>query len=211
MIKSYNMKHKTYNKNTAREEKSTPAGRQGFSMMELLVAMFISTLIMVTVVSAFASAFRAQKIARSTQRNIEDAKISLEYMAKIIRMSSNLTATSISDVSMYNKSLGGKCVKFTYNSGVITESSCAPTAASADNPCSIGNVSDCSSGAYETVDIINTLDNAAFYIPAYLPPAAYPNPIKRVTIRMKMKNDDNANLQTTVSLRDYKNINPTGQ
>lgn len=189
------------------------AGRQGFSLMELLVAMFISTLIVLTVVAAFASAFRAQKNARNTQKEIEDAKTSLEFMAKIMRMSSNLrptTAGAKSAIYMFNKSLppNGKCVGFRYSSSRIYEDSCTPTAASVDNPCNAGDASDCDGGAYATVEITNAnLSSAEFYIPTY----SVANPIKRITISLQMNNSDNGKMQTTVSLRDYKNINPTGQ
>jgi Tfp pilus assembly protein PilV len=189
--------------------------KKGFSLIELLVAMFISTLIVITVVSTFVSAFRAQKNARNTQRDVEDAKASLEYLAKIIRMSSNVkpaaggTATSI---YMYNKSVDN-CIRFEYNSGSkkIEERRCVPS--DATNPCSTGDnsnfASDCSGGGTPAAtDVSSPLGSAQFYIPNY---GAVINPIQRVTIYMQMAKDTNARLQTTVSLRDYRNLNPTGQ
>jgi Tfp pilus assembly protein PilW len=192
------MKHITYKENNLKTSR-------GFTLVEIMVSMFISTLIIVTVVAAFASAFRSQKKAREVQRNIEDAKASLEYMAKIIRMSNNLTSNDSSAISMYNKSMS-QCVKFQLSSNKIEELTCLPL--DPDDSCKNGDIgaanNDCN-GNVTSIAITGTLSSASFYIPAY---TGAPNPIKRVTIRMQMKDDENAKLQTTVSLRDYKNLNP---
>jgi Tfp pilus assembly protein PilW len=192
---------------------------KGFSLMELLVAMFISTLIVTTVVAAFASTFRTQKIARDTQRDIEDAKTTLEYMAKIIRMSSSMkpdatTAQNTPVIYIFNKTMN-ECIGYWYDNSAgvkkIKEQSCTPLDES--NPCTKGILGasgvnfngDCS--PVETV-ISSTLSDAEFYIPAY---GTAPSPIKRLTIRMQTEHDSGAKMQTTISLRDYKKVNPVGQ
>lgn len=181
--------------------------KKGFSLLEMLIAMFISTLIIITVVAAFASAFRARENAGNIQRNVEDAKTALEYMAKVIRMSSNLkpvaAGTSTTAIYMYNKSLN-KCISFSFSSASddISEISCIPL--SADDPCTLGDasnfVADCNGAQTSTKITDNDLNDASFYVQG--------SAIKRVTIRMQMLQDLNAGLQTTVSLRDYRDVNP---
>ncbi|HRZ95576.1 MAG TPA: prepilin-type N-terminal cleavage/methylation domain-containing protein [Candidatus Moranbacteria bacterium] len=177
---------------------------KGFSLIEMLVSIFISTLIMLSVTASFASAFKAQKKAREVQRGIEEAKGALEYMAKIIRMSSNVQETSeVDGVSMYSKSLT-QCVRFSYDSGEILEERCSLKAGSEEKPCENGNQSGDCTGSYSKTwitgeDVLNDLE---FSVGG--------DKIKRVTIRMEMSDDydPNAKLQTTVSARDYKDINP---
>jgi Tfp pilus assembly protein PilV len=189
--------------------------KKGFSIIELLVAMFISTLIAITVVTTFVSAYRAQKNARNTQKDVEDSKISLEYLAKIIRMSSNIKPAAggtVTSIYMYNKSIDN-CIRFEYNGGSkkIEERRCQPQDTA--NPCSTGDNttfgSDCPGGVTPAAtEVSGQMGSAQFYIPNY---GAVINPIQRITIRMQMMKDTNARLQTTVSLRDYRNLNPTGQ
>lgn len=185
--------------------------KRGFSLIEVIVAMFVSTVIILSVTAAFASAFRAQKKAREVQKSIEEAKASLELMAKIIRMSSNIKVEGAQsgtgkNVYMYNKSTE-KCVQFEFADNKITEKYCDPS--SSDNPCGSNNIAavDCFGGAsgIKIIDITrDSLSSAGFFIPSY----SFSDPIKRVAIRMEMKEDSNAKLQTTVSARDYQNLNP---
>lgn len=178
----------------------------GFSLIEVLVAMFISTLIIISITAAFASAFKAQKKAREIQKSIEESKVAMEYMAKIIRMSGNIKSVSGGDgVSMYNKSTE-KCVVFTYDAGNIEEEKCTPS--SEDDPCSNGTSGDCTGSSYGSPNAITSngiLDNVKFNVSSGSGTA-----IDTVTIFMKIKStiDSNGNFQTTISARDYKNLNP---
>jgi len=192
------------------------AGKKGFSLVEMLVAMMISSLIILTVVAAFASAFRARENAGNIQRNIEDAKTAMEYMAKVMRMSSNLKAESnleggFEKVSMYSKSLN-KCIEFSFDStkGVVKELKCDPV--DTENPCSLGVVaegSDCYSSPGESVEITNgNLKNVQFY----LKKDEDQHKIRLVTIKMEIEQGgQSSNLQTSVSLRDYRKVNPVGK
>jgi prepilin-type N-terminal cleavage/methylation domain-containing protein len=203
-----------------KNRKAASAVRKGFSLLEMIVAMFISTLIVTVVVAAFASAFRSRESAGNTQRSIEEAKTAMEYMAKIIRMSSNVKVIDGgASVQMYSKSLS-KCVKFKYDSNKIAEYRCDPEATDVGNinrgPCYYSTGSDpdltpCSGSsdfpaslalAYKEITG-SSLNSAGFYTPGLK--------IDRVTIRMEMLNDSNAKMQTTVSARDYRDLNPTGQ
>jgi prepilin-type N-terminal cleavage/methylation domain-containing protein len=197
--------------------------KNGFSLLEMIVAMFISTLIVTVVVAAFASAFRARESAGNTQRSIEEAKTAMEYMAKIIRMSSNVkTRDSGKSVQMFSKSLAG-CIKFTYDSvsNKITEYRCDPESTDVGDlsrgPCYYNVSVAPSDPKYDSMPCIlgqdfsiaykditgSSLKSAEFYAPG--------SKIDRVTMRMEMLNDSNAKMQTTVSARDYRDLNPTGQ
>lgn len=186
--------------------------KRGFSLIEVIVAMFISTVIILSVTAAFASAFRAQKKAREVQKSIEEAKATLEYMAKIIRMSSNIKELDGgASVHMYNKSTN-QCVKYSFDSNgkKISSQTCAVDEDDVKDldkgPCyyKVGfDEKPCSSdSSYGTsVYITNSdINDAQFFVSVA--------DIKRVTIRMEMEEDENAKLQTTVSSRDYQDLNP---
>ena len=100
----------------------------GFSLTEMLVAMFVFSLVITIVFTAFSGLAGNKKQATATQKNMEDAKAAFEYMAKTIRMSSYFTQQNggcasvdndgngdknCTTIQMYNNSTG-KCVAFLF-------------------------------------------------------------------------------------------------
>ncbi len=70
----------------------TVKNRKGVSLIEILVTMFIFTLIMTSSIAAFSTFFKTRKTTREIQRGLEESRAALETMAKNIRMSSKLAA-----------------------------------------------------------------------------------------------------------------------
>ena len=72
---------------------------RGFSFVELIVAIFIFTLVMITMSSTYGKFFVAQKKTRAIQQNAEDARFAMELIAKSLRTSKVISCNGNSDCS----------------------------------------------------------------------------------------------------------------
>lgn len=73
--------------NKRKNTNALPTGRQGFILIELLVAMAIFVVVITVVFDLFSSAIRGQRRVIAMQNTQENARFMLEFMAKEIRMS----------------------------------------------------------------------------------------------------------------------------
>jgi prepilin-type N-terminal cleavage/methylation domain-containing protein len=65
---------------------------KGFTLVEMLVAIFIFTLTLGAIVSLFISGVRGQRNALATQRLLDQTSYSLEYMSRALRMTARPSA-----------------------------------------------------------------------------------------------------------------------
>ena len=72
---------------------------RGFSFVELIVAIVIFTLVMITMSSTYGKFFVAQKKTRAIQQNAEDARFAMELIAKSLRTSKVISCNGNSDCS----------------------------------------------------------------------------------------------------------------
>ena len=171
---------------------------KGFSLVELMAAMFIFVVIILATVSAFASTFSARKNARDVQKNLEEARTIMETMAKSIRMSQNAHPNDSKTIVLFTQ---GSCLTYSFTGDKITKSVTYPPDSSegdSDHPkCELKATSiEMTPIKVEGGFIVDKTDATA------LPPK-----IGRVTIRMKVGSGASApNLQTTVAARDYQNF-----
>lgn len=92
-----------------------------FSLMELLVAMFIFVIVTTVVIGTFGNMVNVKKKAKNVQQNLENTKYAMELMAKSIRMSSKtdyITPENDQSIFMYNSS-EGKCVSYQFSGGSL--------------------------------------------------------------------------------------------
>lgn len=184
--------------------------KKGFSLVEMLVALFISSLIMLAVVASFAGVVRARKNIVDTQKKMEDARAAMELITKMMRMSSNVTPNSDgSKVYMFNFSVQ-KCVSFQVSSvGQILEATCDPwPQAKADSRCKtvVNRVLKPCRGAADTDPAIpfpaataitdRIIDDGRFSVDVTDPEIA----MGKATLEMAI---NGRTLQSTVSFRDY--------
>ncbi|MDP2864057.1 MAG: prepilin-type N-terminal cleavage/methylation domain-containing protein [bacterium] len=66
--------------------------QKGFTLIEMLAAVMIFSLIVGAISGVFISSFRSQKSALSSQRLLNQISYALEYMSRALRMSSKQTA-----------------------------------------------------------------------------------------------------------------------
>ena len=178
--------------------------KKGFSLPEVIVAMFIFVLMMLVVTSVFATMVKTRKNARDMQQRVENVRYAMELMAKNIRMSSvdNLSSGSAdNEIYIYNYSQE-KCMHFEFNTPSVYMSEVSGQR---------NVLTDCSSASYgdaTELALKNITDTQFVY---YAPKDSSGNPIAdsslgRVT--MAMRTSTGESIQTTVSLRNYSRVNP---
>jgi prepilin-type N-terminal cleavage/methylation domain-containing protein len=95
--------------------------KKGFTLLEVLVAVGLFSLISVAVVGIFANVMKTSNEIRTTQKKVELAGTTIESMAKIIRMSDNVgyneDAPLVGDWNIYIRNTSQKkCINYNFNS-----------------------------------------------------------------------------------------------
>jgi prepilin-type N-terminal cleavage/methylation domain-containing protein len=173
---------------------------KGFSLMEMLITVFIFSLITVTAIAAFTRVFTAREKIRQAQLNLENVRSAMELMAKTMRMSSNLSGTnpatgSYQSIYLYNTSLN--CISYRFNGGQLQQAS-ASGAVAVPSDC---DSSKFNNGDYSPMTDINV--TGSFYV-VKTDIISNPKVIGKATISVTVDNKDH--LQTSVSFRDYEDI-----
>lgn len=96
---------------------------QGFSLLEVLLSVFIFSVIMLGVTSYFVSIVSANQNSKRLQQNLEDIRFAMNRIAKVLRTSVVVIPTSISNVTTirvfdYSQS---KCLQYTFAGNSIGE------------------------------------------------------------------------------------------
>ena len=169
---------------------------QGFSLLEVLIAMFIFTLMFTASISVFSEVFSARQKAREIERNIEDARTAIDLMAKNMRMSTSLKKVIGEEtVYMYNTSQE-QCISYKFEGKELKISQANPAGAD-DKNCDPSHV------AYGSFNPI-TSDNVSGKFVITETKTSSPKIIGKATVNMEI--NESINVQTTVSFRDYDDI-----
>ncbi|MFA6160369.1 MAG: prepilin-type N-terminal cleavage/methylation domain-containing protein [Parcubacteria group bacterium] len=168
---------------------------QGFSLLEMLISVFIFVVTIITAVSIFVNVASARQQSRKIQKNMEDARTALDLMAKNMRMSVGLNQKASNEIYMFNSSQG-ICIDYKFEDGSLKMGQNSPVGDSTD--CSSSNV-----GAYNLTPITSDNVSGKFMI-TQTSSTSDPKVIGKAVIIMKI--DEVANIQTTVSFRDYNDI-----
>lgn len=176
--------------------------RRGFSLLEVIIAIFIFSLIMVASVSVFVSAFHARIAARKSQKGLEEARTAMETIAKNIRMSTKVVNYGgTNTIRMFNLSQG-KCIAYAEDSGVLKGDIYDP-----DPSHPVGDA------LYPVCDDPGTLDNILLSSEADVTFMVTPTitagsqVVGRATVLIKLTTGTiTDHIQTTTSFRDYKDI-----
>jgi type II secretory pathway pseudopilin PulG len=166
----------------------------GFSLLEMIVAIFIFAMVITVTISVFIASYRGQKRAKEIQQGMENSRVAIELMAKNIRMGAvdspdNDDAT---EIAFYNYSQG-KCIKYEFDGEKIKVGEETSTR-TARPDCSVVVASNSLISDLVAEDLKFNIIKSDYMV---APPV-----IGRVTISIKIKNS-NEPIQTTVSLRDY--------
>lgn len=181
--------------------------KKGFTLIEVIMAMFIFTVMMVAISGVFVSFIKANKSARAVQQDLEDAEYAMNIIAKTLRTSSiiNVYTGNRNMIDIYDYSQT-RCIRYSFVGGNLRARSATPADVSDPlNTCSVplgtaaeqnvtnnGNVLLAESGFVRKVETDS-------------------NNIGSVTILITIQEagtTDKARAQTTVSLHDYSEVNP---
>lgn len=100
-----------------KKNRNKAIGKRGFSLIEVLVALFVFSLLIATLSAVYVDFLKAHLNAKETQRNVESAQSALNTLAKTLRTSSVLSpiATSaVSAVRIFDHS-SGTCMQYLVN------------------------------------------------------------------------------------------------
>lgn len=176
---------------------------KGFSLPEVMIAMFIFSIIMTASVATFISAFSARNSARISQKGLEESRTAMEAIAKNIRMSIKVDniASNRNKISMFNMSQG-KCIAYSSSSGVLRGVMTNPT----DNP---GDVTypTCLFPAETSWEVLISQGASAWFDVTKTNTLSNPRVVGKATIKIDAEVETAKNhLQTTISFRDYEGI-----
>lgn len=92
--------------------------KNGFSLIETLIAVFVFALVMMVLAGVFANLLKNYAKAKKTQRDVENAEYAMNLMAKVIRTSEIGTdlSNSMSNLDLFDYSQG-LCIRYSYVSG----------------------------------------------------------------------------------------------
>lgn len=169
---------------------------KGFSLVEMILAVFIFTIAMTAITGVFGNFFKNFQKTKLVQRNVESANFAMNQMAKTIRTSKVIfplpSSFPMPYAVLFDYSQGdgrdgsGKCIKYSFtgssiqvaSSGVLADSSsCIPASG-------FGSLSDMVQGV-----LVGSFD--------------YDSTNNRMTIMLNVGNaTSSSRLQTTVLLRN---------
>jgi len=185
----------------------------GFTLIEMIVAVGVFTVMMSVIVGAFSSGALAYRGARELQKNVESAQYAMNTMAKHLRTStifSPATPSSVSSIRFYEYS-SDRCFRYDISGGVLSarwHGIDGGTYADSDElfqACENGTVSFPASQPMTSGDV----EGIFRVVPSDDGSGGTDKRIGRVTIQLTVKNAPGENehlkssIQTSVSLRDY--------
>jgi Tfp pilus assembly protein PilV len=188
-----------------KNRKTCLVSKVGFTLIEVMVSIFVFVLIMIGTSRIFASSISSYRNAKAIQRDLENAQYAMNLMAKTIRTSSVINSSSGS-IDIYDYSQG-KCIRYALSGNVMKSGSSVPLTPGNKNTCSFSVSGDLTSGA--------SVESAIFSVTKSSKPPVTANPtVGKVTISMKIcansgcsgSEKDTFQIQSSASLRDYGEV-----
>lgn len=172
---------------------------QAFSLVELMMAIFILSVIMLVSVSVFANVVWTRKNSLKVSNDLAAGREAIQIMAKNIRMGSRLDYISGNTKAIYFFSeVTGSCISYRFSGGVLSGSEVAPGGAS-NMECSTAFVT----YHYSPMTRSDMQVDGSF-VRTKTDTVSTPKIIGKATVAMLV--DGKYNLQTTISFRNYEGI-----
>ncbi len=174
--------------------------KRAFSLIEVIIAIFIFSVIMTAAASVLGRSVKEYRYARASQRVLEDAEFAMNRIAKSLRTSSVMSvASNGKNIVIYDYSRnGGACVRYTFMADTIVEE-VEPLNYNTDD------ITKCNASifTFTTPQALLTYTQVDGQFSAQ--PSAYKTRVGRVTMAIVAQDNRGMKmyLQTTVSLRDY--------
>lgn len=186
----------------------SPKNLPGFSLLEVLLATFIFSIVMVGVTSYFVSIAAANQNTKRLQQNLEDIRFAMSRVAKVFRTSVVVSPTSSQDVAEirvfdYSQS---QCLRYAFEgSGMVEYSMTLPVGQPDEKPWCAGlNPAAFTSNTLVSVENGATLKGRFAVVPSD-DGSGGTELAGRVTMNATVtRQNDASTVQTTVSLRNYQ-------
>ena len=89
-----------------------PAGRQGFTLIEMVVAVAVFILVITAASGLFVFSLKAQRQSLAYQELLDQSSYLMEYMSRAIRMAQKDIAGTCTGTAKINYAFSGQCLKF---------------------------------------------------------------------------------------------------
>lgn len=186
----------------------SPKNLPGFSLLEVLLATFIFSIVMVGVTSYFVSIAAANQNTKRLQQNLEDIRFAMSRVAKVFRTSVVVSPTSSQDVAEirvfdYSQS---QCLRYAFEGSGMVEYSMTLPAGQPDEKlwCAGLNPAAFTSNTLVSVENGATLKGRFAVVPSD-DGSGGSELAGRVTMNATVtRQNDASTVQTTVSLRNYQ-------
>lgn len=182
-------------------EKRSSHRLKGFTMVELLFAMFIFSILMVSAAGIFGQAFGSYRNAKFIQQDVENAQFLLDQMAKELRTSTIVTPVTpggfTSSIQYYDYSQA-TCYRYSISGGNVYKAAYVPGRATSEQ-----DVAACRSTTLSSFAPISSgTVTGTFYL---VSSDDSPQRIGRVTIGLRIARNSAhvATIQSSVALRDF--------
>ncbi len=172
--------------------------QKGFSLIEVMVSLFIFGLVMTAASQIFTRAFAGHRYARDLQRDVENAQYLSGILSKELRTSTIVDPNAptgnnpVQSVQFYEHSQG-LCIQYRINQNALEVAKQSSTGPSACNNAvfTSGDFTTVSSGTIQGGFDVTPSDSS-------------PRTVGRVTLALRIQEGTHsASIQSTVSLRDY--------
>jgi prepilin-type N-terminal cleavage/methylation domain-containing protein len=179
--------------------------KRGFTLIEMIVTIGISSLIIIAVVGVFASFVKNRRGVRLMQQSMENTRSALELMGKSLRMSCNISLSGTNKIYFADQTLSS-CISYEFDTNKIvrkeyTEDATGTIDLCNSNYCKFAN-------PYipgTNVDLTDTnISGISFSV---MNNNVTNKEIPRITISIQSSTSDKI-VQTTVSARDYYYLEP---
>lgn len=177
---------------------------KGFSLLEMIVAISIFMIVVTSIIEIYSRFYIANKNAIAIANSSENARTTIEEVAKIVRMSSKNWTWGYGDqITMYNASLG-QCISFRFKNNHVESCKCNPYKDSlgtydcrGSDACDDGGAaSGYKESCFQPISS-SVIEDAKFVMMPSL------SSISRITIMLKT---GGKSFQTTISIRDYSSL-----
>lgn len=176
---------------------------KGFTLIEVVAALFIFAIMMVAISQTFSSAFTAYRNVRAVEKDAENAQYFINILAKELRTSTIVSPSvtgSSQFVQFYDYSQG-KCFRYRINGGALQVAHAPVTGADPVGSCDDINFSD---SDFTTIST-GVISGSFYVIPSVVQTTPGSGKAGRVTISLNISEGSTHHvlIQTSVSLRDF--------
>jgi len=163
---------------------------KGFTLIEMVVAVAIFTLLVGATSTIFLSSIKNQKQGLATQENIDQASYLMEYMSRSLRMAKKDMTGTCTGTAKLNYKFESQCLKFLNYKGVCQQFCLQGTRLKDEN------------GNYLTSPNLQVSNFGVVLSGATQPPTDYLQPRVTISLNIAGREQTSLKIQTTVSQRN---------